>query len=154
MANRKNIRRGNWGRIISEGMGGFLKPPTHPELSFSVKSCYGDTFGLSLTGATQSNWLDDECKAKAQKLLDNWIPLSIDDPGIKDWILQVMGYFRHCYNEGDGWNANKLAIYPDINPIVNQNLHAGVHYIREYYPNFILTEDIVDNAYWGKNERG
>lgn len=151
MAIRSQTRKGNWGKINNSGMGGFLNPPTHPEHSLSIHSVYGDTFSMSLSSATESESLNDEAKTQARQILNNWKPLPIDNPEIQDWIQQVMGYFHTCYQSASGsWNAGDLLIDPNLDPIANQDKHAGVHLIRKYYPDFQLTDTIVKSARWGK----
>lgn len=149
---RKDTRKSNWGKITDSGCGGFLNPPTHPEHTQSVTSVYGHTFYISLTGAVAADWLDDECRTAARKILDAWEPLPLESPEVQGWISQVMGYFKGCYQGPTGsWNASDLYIGRcDLFAMENQDRHAGVHLIRKYYPEFVLTEEILKNARWGK----
>jgi len=87
--------------------------------------------------------------------------LPLDNPEVQDWIEQVMGYFKGCYSGYDyktqkiSWDASDLRCGLKTNEgepldaVLNQYMHAGVHLIRKYYPEFKLTEAIVKNAYWG-----
>ena len=171
---RKDTPKHNWGKIIDEGMGGFLTPPGHPEHYKSIKSVYEDTFHISLSSAISKDnkWLNTEVRQQARTLLKKWekekLPLNHKD--VQEWIYQVMGYFTDCY-KGETWNANGfhynnliiqpppkyIIVYPSIKQeidapnwiIEHQNQHAGVHYIRKYYPEFKLERQHVLNAYWG-----
>jgi hypothetical protein len=147
-------QRCNYGRIVNEGVGGFLNPPTHPEHSYSVHSSYGDTFSMSLTSAAEASWLNPATRGAAKGKLKAWKPLPIEHPDVQDWIYRVMGYFKGCYawpsDNGDiNWNADKLDIDTIKDPVLLQDNHAGVHLIRKYYPEFKLTQEIVERAYWG-----
>lgn len=153
MATRANTREFNWGKIVSEGMGGFLNPPTHPEHSHSVHSLYGDTFSMSLSAAVESDWLDDETKAAAKRMLDSWARPDIESPAIRDWVHRVLGYLQGCYQGDNGeWDASKLIIDQGRDPIANVDQHAGVHMIREYYPDYQPTVEDFKLAYWGTRQ--
>lgn len=144
------------GRIVRSGMGGFLNPPTHPEHSVSVKTENG---GMSLQTAADCEWLSDSLRAQAKKWLDNWESQkpSLDEDKIQDWIHQVLGYFVGCY-QGDpslgdeSWYAGKLLINLRSNPMDNVDTHAGVHFIRKFYPDFIPTAAHFAKAKWGSDE--
>lgn len=130
-----------------QGAGGFLNPPTHPEHTMSVQ---GKDMSCSLTYAAEN--LESPLKEQCQFILDNWVPLSLEDPAIQIWIRQVLGYFKDCYqgrgNEETSWYAGNLHIEAR-DPMVNQDLHAGVHFIRKYYPEFEPTEIHFIEAKWG-----
>ena len=146
--------RSNYGKIVHEGMGSFLEPPTHPSHYYRVKSSYGDTFAMSLEAAAESDWLNYKTRKKAKEILDSWKPLPLNDPRTQDWIHQVLGYFKDCYQGKNGsWNVSDLEINPNIDPIKNQDRHAGVHFIRKYYPHYRLTKKDLEEAYWGKKKR-
>jgi hypothetical protein len=147
-------RGGCQGMVITEGAGGFLNPPTHPEHTQSVRSSYGRTFSLSLTEAAKTEWLDAATRNKAADILKRWKPLPIGDASVQEWILQVLGYFHNCYKGGDGteaWFASALRIDRYADPVLNANLHAGVHSIRQYYPDFTPTAEHFRLANWGKD---
>lgn len=130
--------------IRNTGMGGFLNPPTHPEHYYSVETT---TSSMSLTVASTDQDLRPKIKEAATKLLNDWQPPDLDQ--IQDWVHQILGYFRNCY-KGEGekpWNAGNLvitAIHPG-----GINAHAGVHFIRKYYPDFQPNKKQFDYAYWG-----
>lgn len=69
-------------------------------------------------------------------------------------MRQVLGYFKECYVGQDkqgspSWNVSDLHIDAAIDPIINADNHAGVHMIREYYPEFVPTAEHFKSAYWG-----
>lgn len=136
------------GTVVIGGMGGFLCPPEHPEHSYSVRTKHGS---YSLSCATTCEWLDEDTRKNAHNLLSKWSDNRppIDSPGVRDWIHNVLGYFRGCY-KGDGaepecWHVSNLK-FGGNSPIEN---HAGVHLIREYYPEYVPTDGDFENAYWG-----
>lgn len=148
------------GRIVKRGMGGFLCPPGHPEHDWSVEydlrrrpenrgSC-----GLSY--ARVSVWLDDAVKAAAKKLLDDWAAnkLPLNDPAVVRWCREVLGYFAGCYAGDpalgdDKWNVAKLCIDRAVDPVLHADIHAGVHLIRKYYPEFAPSAEDFAQAKWG-----
>lgn len=144
MSTTKTSRR-NYGKLVNRGMGGFLNPPGHPEHDWSIQSTYGDTFSMSLSSA----------KGAAQGKLNSWCPLPLDSEPVQDWIAQVLGYFKGCYCGQDkqgqtSWNVSDIRITNEIDPVLNQDLHAGVHLIRKYYPEFVAEGKHFETAYWGK----
>lgn len=153
MAKRSVIPKSDWGKIVNEGMGGFLDPPGYPTHNWSVKSVYGDTFSMSLESASESEWLNEEVRNEAKRLLRTWKPARNSSRTI-DWMHQVMGYFRGMYRDpsakiGEEWHVSHLLNLPSIDPVKNQNRHAGVHLIRQFYPDFKLTHKMLEGAYWG-----
>lgn len=145
------------GHIVNEGMGGFLNPPAHPEHILSVKGSRDEGGSLSYIAydpGAASYW-DEETVQRARNILETWTPLPLDHPDVEDWVRQVMGYFRGCYG-GDRslgeqrWNVQNLLIDSELDPMENEDEHAGVHYIRKWYPEFRLSREILDEAYWGK----
>lgn len=146
------------GRIVREGMGGFLNPPEHPEHTFSVETDLRrkpENRGMmSLSAAVDSDWLDPVTRVKAYRLLQAWresrINLHMSD--VREWIHQVLGYFRNCYKGQAGdqeWYAGELRISADTDPILSADLHAGVHLIRKYYPEYTPVKADFDGAFWG-----
>lgn len=138
------------GIIIYSGMGGFLKPPTHPEHTHSVRENGGS---MSLSVAVECEYLDDAVKNEAKKLLNEWQAPDINSPEIKEWIYEILGYFNHCYSKGginrsvnDGMEI--IEADPFKSKIIDR--HLGVIMIREYYPKYTPTKEDFKNAYWGK----
>lgn len=151
------------GRIVPTGMGGFLNPPGHPEhvchVETDLRRRPENRGGMSLSSAVESQWLDSTTRRAARLLIHRWDRLK---PGIRnpahpemqEWVYQVLGYFRNCYqgsgNEPECWRADKLAIHSGINDAEGDwSKHAGVHLIRQYYPDYEPTADDFAGAYWG-----
>ncbi len=152
---RANTSRSNWGKIVDEGMGGFLNPPGHPEHRYSVHSVYGDTFSVCLSAAAyESDWLNCETVGRARGMLKKWDKnkscLDVDD--IQSWVYSVMGYFKNSYSpkNKDGSVLPNYLIKKNWNPFVHQKRYLGVLHIQEYYPDFKLNQTHLDNAKWGQ----
>jgi hypothetical protein len=149
------------GRVVCNGMGGFLCPPTHPMHTKSVETDLRrrkENRGcMSLEAAVGCDWLDDATRAAVRTVLNSWQKPALDSPEVQEWILQVLGYFKGCYNFGnpdvpENWYAAKLSIRQaeDCNPMDHADQHAGVHLIRKYYPEFTPTPEHFALAYWGQ----
>lgn len=129
-------------RIVNKGFGCFLNPPTYPEYSKSVffwdiKPEFGQYCCLSY--AVDWNRLEDNIKQAAKQILDTWQKPDINNPDIQKWILKVMKTYKHLYRGLDGnWAWSDLLKDKQYDPVINQDSHAGVHFIRKYYPEFIL----------------
>ena len=146
------------GQIVMEGMGGFLCPPGHPmhkqSVQIDLRRRPENRGSMALDYAVESPTLDDATRAVARTILATWErnKLALASSEVQDWILQVLGYFAGCYNlsgEESGWDAGKLTINKDANPVLNADKHAGVHLIRKYYPDFQPTPEHFFQAYWG-----
>lgn len=140
-------------------MGGFLCPPGHPTHSFSAETGRRDNPNgcYSLESAIDQEWLPADIRGRARGILERWErekkPLT--DPEVQEWVLTVLGYFKGCYRGQDkegnpSWNASDLRIDSGIDPVLNADLHAGVHLIRKYYPEFVPTAEHFKGAYWGQ----
>lgn len=145
------------GRIVSGGMGGFLNPPGHPEHTFSVeidlRRGKENRGTMSLSYAVDCECLDQETRRSARWLLNQWKKEqpAIQDPAIQDWICNVLGYFRGCYVAPFKSAAvSELIIDPKRNPLANCHAHAGVCYIRRFYPEFHPGAEHFAGACWGK----
>lgn len=143
------------GIISNSGMGGFLNPPTHPEhtksVMFDLERKRENRGSCSLSSAIESEWLSPEIRQRAKDVLDSWQKPPIESAEIREWIHEVLGYFKACYQDSNGsWNAGELTIDANRNPLTYQDTHAGVHLIRKYYPEYIATADDFASAYWGK----
>jgi len=146
------------GRIILEGMGGFLCPPTHPMLTKSVQTDLHrkpeNRTCMSLEYAVDSPMLDPATRAAARTVLAAWQKPALDSPAVQEWILQALGYFRGCFNfnpeKETGWHAGNLTIDSALDPLEHADFHAGVHLIRRYYPEYQPTAEQFQQAYWGK----
>jgi len=143
------------GAIDNSGMGGFLNPPTHPEHIKSVRTELHrrreNQGGMSLSCAVNSEYLDNDTRQQAKRILDEWQAPLIDSEEIQEWILQVLGYFRNMYNKtgGDNWACDNLTVDRDSDPITLIDQHAGINLIRQYYPDFTPVAKHFEEAYWG-----
>lgn len=142
------------GRIVKSGMGGFLNPPTHPEHDYSV-DC-GHDGCMSLSAAIDAEWLDANVRLEASRKLEDWKAhaLPLDTPSVREWVLQVLGYMKNCYRnpaeEGAAqWYGSNVVIDRLRNALDYIADHAGVHFIRQYYPHYQPTAEDFKNAYWG-----
>lgn len=149
-------------RVINSGMGGFLNPPGHPEHTKSVETDLlrrpENRGSMSLSIAADCEYIDSITQQRAKVILHEWSlhRARLASEEIQDWIKQVLGYFRGCY-KGDGsnpWNADQLRIAQDTDPLLNADIHAGVHLIRRYYPEYVPTQEQFDGAYWGTKPTG
>lgn len=105
---------------------------------------------MSLTYALTAEYLEPSLRLHAKRILERWEAPAIESPEIQNWIAQVLGYFRGCYQSDSGsWNASDLLIDTKINPVANASRHAGVNLIRKYYPDFAPTVAHFSMAYWG-----
>ena len=95
---------GEKGKIVQHGLGGFLCPPGHPMYTQSVETDLRrkpeNRTTMSLEYAAESPMLDDVTKAVVRTILNTWErnKPALDSPEIQEWILQVLGYFRGCFN--------------------------------------------------------
>ncbi len=147
------------GRVSNRsGMGGFLNPPGHPEHNSHVETdlrrrkC--NRGGMSLGAAVDCEWLDDATRNHARRILDRWEAPPIGSPEIVDWVSQMLGYFRTMYRNPEAtgecaWHVSDMIVDPKRDPLANADDHAGVHFIRGYYPDYMPTADDFAGAYWG-----
>jgi len=148
------------GRIVEGGMGGFLNPPGHPEHDWHVETDLRrkpENRGcMSLSYAAMDETLDPATQIQVQNLLDQWgsdLP-PLTAPTVVDWIHQVLGYYKSCYNfqgEESGWHVGCLTTDSDLDPLENTDFHAGVHCIRKFYPEYRPSRCDFLYAYWGSN---
>jgi len=90
-------------------------------------------------------------------MLKDWKPLPLSDPETQAWIAQVLGYFKGMYRNPDmsgtrQWSASDMLVR-DWNPMEHLSDHAGVRFIRTYYPSFSPTPADFERAKWGKSPR-
>lgn len=141
-------------------MGGFLNPPGHPEYAYSVESDLRrrpeNRSRMSLSYAADCEWLNRDTRHQARKLLNQWSKNrpTLNDPAIQDWICNILGYFRHCYVKPYGTNrAGDLLIDANRNPLRFAHEHAGIQYIRRFYPEFHPGARHFAGAYWGERKQ-
>ena len=137
-------------RIIQSGMGGFLNPPGHPEHTTSVETDLRwrpeNRGRMSLTAASKCGYIDPAIRAKATRLLTAYVPPDIASDEGRTWARSVLGYFRGCYRNPqkageDQWHAAHVDVDSNRDPLANADDHAGVHWIRKWYPEFRPTKE-------------
>lgn len=152
----RTMSKSNVGEIDrTSGCEGFLNPPTHPEHTMSVRLESEDHFIImSLSSAAGSDWLDAATRKAARDILAGWERPPIDRDDVRAWVAQVLGYFRSCYRGGGpeetAWHVANLSVKQGVNPMEHIDNHAGVHFIRKYYPEFTPTREDFDRARWGQ----
>ncbi len=148
------------GRLFKQGMGNFLNPPTHPEHEWCVETDLRrkpENRGfISLSCAAKSDYICHAARVAAKAKLESWKPLPVADARVQVWIRQVLGYFANCYrafninlDSEQEWHASELVIYVTRDPLLYLDEHAGVHFIRTFYPKFAPTEQHFAEACWG-----
>jgi hypothetical protein len=80
----------------------------------------------------------------AKKMLDDW-----QHPIDHEWVLQVLGFFKGCYAGSQGW-AVPVLVLDKRDPMEHIDKHAGVHFIRKFYPDYVPTLEDFRDAYWGQ----
>jgi hypothetical protein len=139
---------GERGRIVSGSTGSFLTPPGHPDQRYSIETDLRrkpeNRSSMSLSSALEPNsYLDAVTKAKAAGIMrdykKNQPPL--DHPATQEWIRSTLGYFKGMYHdpnlpEGERAKVSNLRSVPEADPMENANFHAGVHFVRRYYPDY------------------
>lgn len=164
--------------FVNESMGSFLTPPNHPSRKQSIKFYDG---GHGYIALNKDIYLSDGYSYVPQKIKDEVREIfeeyeknkpPINNPLVKDWIYQVLGYFKNCFRGKCGsWEAGKLKIKsPLFQRADGKNLtqkeildflvsnfsqknHAGIHCIKEYYPDYIAKKNHFKKAYWGKRKK-
>lgn len=148
-------------RIVhNSGQGGFLCPPSHPMHTTHVETDLHrqpeNRGSMSLEYALTCEWIDESVKIACRKLLADWDASKpgLDDPTVKTWVRSTLAYFRGCYDGGDQfgdrrWDASNLRTNRDADPMLNVDLHAGVHFVLRYYPDFMPTADDFTGK-WGE----
>lgn len=152
------------GKIVNTGLAGFLSPPTHPELHFHIEVNNRrdpEKHGRwTLSFAKDCKWLNREVRQLAKKLLTSWVRPDINSAEVKDWIHQVLGYFRGCYQGNPelgeaSWDTDNLRmnVPPEERGEMRIDQSAGVHFIRKFYPEYEPTEEDFQRAYWEPNQQ-
>jgi hypothetical protein len=143
-------------RITTGSAGCFLDPPTFPTHTHHVETDLRrrpeNRGWVGLSSAADCTWIAEEVRQEAAALIQAWHDArpAIDSPEIADWIAQVLGYFCHCYiPESGSRNASDLLISRDRDPLAEADRHAGVAFIRNFYPEFTPTAADFGAAYWG-----
>lgn len=121
-------------RVDNKGMGGFLAPIGHATHSYSI---YHDRCYMSLGAAVNDEWLPEDAKNVARKLL-------AENPGIltDEWVKQVYAYFHHCYSP-DGTDHNYSNCIVDQTNNQPAENHLAYLHIRQYFPNYQVRLDLI-----------
>ena len=158
-------KKWNGGRPVyvtteNKGAGSFLEPPFSKTHQFGIVAGYDHGNGYQEYSSIDYYLSDANVPQSAKHVIQRIIGKtdipSIDYPEIQDWICHVLDYFKNCYSGQDSkgeisYNVSDLRIDPAADPLLNCDIHAGVHFIRKYYPSFIPTREQFDKAYWGKS---
>lgn len=143
------------------GSGSFLDPPTYPTHGLGIlldtnrkpENRGWCSLTVVLEHEDEYGWISPETRAEARRILEAWEAPPIESEPIRDWIHQVLGYFRACYKGPDGprgpWAAEALEIDHERDPVAHADDHAGVHLIRRFYPDYVPTTADFERAYWG-----
>lgn len=126
--------------LVSEGMGGFLNPPNHPEHDYSIIECWGgqEVGSMPLSYASTCDYLPGAVRGTAKGILKRWNPQE-PDPA---WLDSVYNYFRHCYSiDGINRDTSHCITYGKFwgNAEQEQNddpTHSLAYlHVKEFYPN-------------------
>lgn len=132
-------------RIVrGSGMGGFLCPPGHPNLFFTVvgaataRKLAGDPHTMMSvdSAAKDDSGVPDEIRRQARELLET-TPLVRSER----WERNVYGYFRNSYSP-DGENRNVQHTLRQGPP----EHHLGFLCVREYFPDAEPRLDLIADA--------
>jgi hypothetical protein len=124
-------------------------------------------FAGSISGAAAGTYeTDGKTKAACQRIMAAYAKSkpTLDDPSVKDWVLQVLGYFRNSWSlDGVRRNVNDKDnivftksqqgsdSWKSVPPKgLNISHHLGVMYVRSHYPQYMPKDSDFKDAYWGK----
>ena len=151
-----HVRRDD--RVVEgQGMGGFLEPPGHPEHTYHVETelrrAPANRGGVSLGGALEYSYISPESRAEAKRLLEGYKPPPIKSAAAKAWIQQILGYYRGMYRNPNvsgerQWHVSDMQVR-DWDPMEHIEDHAGVRFIRRFYPKYRPTKKDFLTARWG-----
>ena len=158
-------------RVRAQGAGGFLNPPDHPAHTLSIET-EGGSASLEYV-VDHPDQFPAAAVARAKRELHAWDDTGDPDP---EWVSQVLGYFRNSYTNTNPDRRCKY-IHPNnlgptrfieevdglvaddhgedacprwtVDPVKNIDRHAGVAFIRRFYPDFVPTREQFDTAKWG-----
>jgi len=138
----------------TSGCGGFLNPPTHPEHTKSVVTDLNrrpqNRGFCNLSYAIGCEWVNPAVRKQAAQILADWQPLPIDSEPVVTWRRKVLGYFRSCYvRPYSSRNVSDLLIDSKRNPLAFAHQHAGVQFIRTFYPAYHPSKADFTLAKWG-----
>lgn len=155
-------------RLVCDGRGagGFLSPPGYPTQTCRIETDLRrrpeNRGSMSLDYAVREgrDQIDQATVRAAKEKLRSWFrskPL-LTDPAVRDWIHQVLGYFRSMYVNlaapvDHQWDASTMVVDAKRDPLQHEHEHAGAHFIRKFYSGYHPTADDFAQAYWGMKER-
>lgn len=126
-----------------QGMGGFLCPPGHPNLHYTVKEYYGGRMkkepdGLrSVESVADDDSVPGPIRVHARRILKDAVLVESEN-----WMREVYGYFRHMYSP-DGVDRNVSNLTNDPTDELPPGRHAGYLTVREYFPDHEPRVDLV-----------
>jgi hypothetical protein len=130
------------------GSGGFLSPPGHPALTYTVEEYapnqYGDNVQSSgsLEWAAGADYVPVAIRARARGILARYTP---PEPPSEDWLAHVYSYFRNCYSpDGVNRNAGDCLIITDGTGDPERSL--AVLMVRTFYPGHAPRLDLLDQS--------
>lgn len=147
--------------IAPGGVGCFLDPPNYPTHSAHVQTDRNrrkENRGMvSLTYAAECAWISADTRGRAAGMIKRWHanPPAIDSEFVRRWVSQVLGYFRNCYIGAGGSRNVAFADWSDLvidserDPMADPGSHAGVAFIRDFYPDFTPSAEDFASARWG-----
>jgi hypothetical protein len=132
------------------GTGGFLSPPGHPTLTYTVEEYapnqYGDNVrsSMSVDSAAEEEWVPADIRARARRILDSYTP---PRPPSEDWLAYVYSYFRNSYSpDGTDRNVSNAVIVREGEETPDPSRSLAVLLIREYYPDHAPRLDLLDQS--------
>ncbi len=126
------------------GMGCHLEPPGHPSYTAHVSEGTGE---MSLDCALTSALVHESVRVEIRAMLDAYVPPPVTSPSVRRWIAEVLAYYKGCYRNaaaGDRqWYAGYMIIANarSVNPMEHVDNHAGVNFVRKYYPDWAPTKE-------------
>lgn len=138
-------------RIIPRSAGCFLDPPGYPTYTYSVETDlnrHRDHRGwMALTSAASEGWVHTTVRLQAMQLITHWHlhRPHLHSAPVQNWIHRVLGYFRNCYDPEATKQASLYTI-DHRDPMKYADIHAGVRFIRRFYPEFVPTPHHFTNA--------
>lgn len=143
--------------IVSGGQNNFLSPPEHPTHRFHVETDRNrrkeNRSSYSLDYAVYCESIGSPVRKQVARMLEAWGASrpSLDAPEVRDWVSRVLGYFRDCYIPENGdRSASEMLVDRERDPLAHSDSHAGVAFVRDFYPEFNPTSADFAAAYWGR----
>ena len=153
-------------KIVNGSMGSFLCSPYYPSYYYHIKSKNCSIAIIKkVYKSKEYSYIPDSIKTKVKEMIEDWYKNrpSLDHPLVKDWIYQILGYFNSCWKLTESSNVSDLH-YKNYRTLFDtdeeyyffltkvQFLHAGINYIKKYYPEYKAIKEDFKKAYWGKEK--